>query len=126
MATTVTDVLAGPPGAGMVGVSWRVVTVTFDASYPTGGYPFAPADAEMTAFVLVDVSHPSGYVCEYDYTNSKIKVFRTASHNHTENTAAAYTQNATTASSGAGPLSEVPNATNLAGVPMRVFVLGRI
>lgn len=105
-------------------LDWRMIEITFDSAYPTGGYPLAPADVDMAKIVGVTCLPANGYTFDYDYANSKLKCWRTASHTHTENTAAAYTQNASTASSGAGPMSEVPNNTNLSTVTCRALVWG--
>jgi hypothetical protein len=82
--------------------------LVFDTSYPTGGYPvnkFSLASVGMVSFEKDPV-----YTLVYDRINDKVKVY-TNSHTHTENTAAAYTQNATTAAANA--LVEVASTTNL-------------
>lgn len=53
---------------------------------------------------LVLVSGKAGYSFDYDYTNKKLVVRQVGAettHTHTENTAAAYTQNAVTVAGGA-------------------------
>jgi hypothetical protein len=57
----------------------RIVTVTFDSSYATGGESFTPALVGLTEFTLVvpvpDAAVLPGYVIQYDYTNKKLIVF---------------------------------------------------
>lgn len=55
----------------------RIVTVTFDSSYPTGGESFTPANVGLASFTAVFFSPDSSpaYQFAYDYTNQKILVF---------------------------------------------------
>lgn len=85
----------------------RLVTadVTLDSSYPTGGYAIAGSDLGLKGGTIdsADLNASSGgYVPTFDYTNSKIKLFR---------------QTAAT-----GALVEVPNATNVSTEVIRVDV----
>lgn len=112
-----------------------VADITLDNSYITGGEPVPP---EQLGFHTIDFLSPAqtaGYTFEFDHVNKKLKAFygtngyTLAAHSHSENTAAAYTQNATTATAGAvsitaAPGSEVPNATNLSTVKVRCLVVG--
>ena len=94
MALTLTRV-SGPTA---VGDGWRNVwTAAADSSYPTGGWPLTKASLGFAATVdptfNVQAENSSGYVLEYDHTNSKLKAYR---------------QTAAT-----GALAEVPNTTDL-------------
>ena len=53
----------------------RVVDVDFDSSYPTGGESLTAADLGLSVVDIVIPSPKSGYVFEYDYTNSKLKAY---------------------------------------------------
>ncbi len=91
--------------------------IAFDSSYPTGGESLVPRNIGLSVIDSISFEPNSGYFFQYDYTNKKVKVYYpTASHTHTENTAASYTQNATTASSSAAAGSEVANGTNLSAL----------
>lgn len=109
----------------------KVVDVTFDASYPTNGEALTPANLGLQTIDLVLVSPDGGYLFAYDYTNQKLKAFTPvkaqAAHSHTENTAVAYTQNATTATGGAitaAAAAEVANTTDLSSVTCRLVAIG--
>lgn len=81
MAATVTVINAGlQAGGGRTEGNRRraVATVTFDTSYPSGGYAVAASAFDMTTLDTVDVSTMSQlgtHWCLWDQTNSKIKVF---------------------------------------------------
>jgi len=100
--------------------------LAFDTSYPTGGESLTAADLGLSSLDFILVEPASGCLFEYDHTNSKlIATYTSASHTHTENTAATYTQNATTAASTAAAGSEVPNTTDLSSLTdVRGFALG--
>ena len=100
-------------------------SITFDASYPTGGESFDKANIGLVQLDRLMVDPTGGYLFEWDATNAKIKVRQaTAAHSHTENTAAAYTQNASTAASTAAVAGEVANATDLSAVTTTFFAIG--
>lgn len=90
---------------------FRIVDVTLDNSYPAGGYALAPAalglGASGTVFMVdaATVSKTGGWLCGWDYTNSKLQVFD---------------------GSGAASLAmhEIGAGTSLAGVVVRLFVMG--
>jgi hypothetical protein len=90
----------------------RVVTVTFDASYPTGGESFTPANVGLSAFSVVipsinaGVAAHAGRVVQFDYTNNKLMVF-------VEEAVAA-----------GGPLLEVADTTDLSTLVLRVLCIG--
>jgi hypothetical protein len=91
--------------AGTDPLAFRLVDVTCDASYPTGGYPLSATQLGLSkARGVIVTSHPSGYVIEFDAVNSKLKFYRT-------NTTGA-------------ALSEIPNATSLSGIVVHLLVYG--
>lgn len=57
----------------------RIVTVTFDSSYPTGGESFTPANVGLAQIDYVGISPDAavlpGYVVQYDYTDEVLIVF---------------------------------------------------
>lgn len=82
-------------------------------SYATGGIPL-----DFTKYIrhnmMINAPAQNGYTFQYDETNKKLKIFNpTIAHTHTENTAAAYVQNAITSANTVGPGTEVENATSL-------------
>lgn len=98
-------------------------THTMPASYAAGGDPSDPG------FDTIENVHIEGNVdgrkYAYDFPNKKIMAFEATGHTHTENTAATYTQNATTVAGGAGALVQTPAATNLSTVVLKVTFWGR-
>jgi hypothetical protein len=97
-----------PVKDGVVGdLRYRVVDVTFDSSYPTGGEASAPSAYGLTDIICLIPLTASGYTPEYDDTNSKIKMYWVD-----------------TTVDGAA-LAEVANTTNLSAVTVRFFVLGK-
>ena len=116
----------------VVGNKRLVVTeVTFDASYATGGEAFTPANVGLNVFDAVLVEQPSGYFVQFDRANNKLIVrspqAAIAAHSHTENTAATYTQNATTVTGGAitaAAGAEVVAATDLSTLKAVVVTIG--
>lgn len=88
----------------------RIVTVTFDSSYDTGGESLTPADVGLSSFTIVDpcvdAADLPGYIVHFNYTTNKLMVF-------VEEAVAA-----------GGPLLEVAAATNLATLKVRVLVVG--
>lgn len=126
-----------------------IAEITFDSSYPTGGEALTAATLGLTAVEAFVPAGPAAAaagaasaVVKYDRTNSKLQAFQSgpvaatvtiASHTHTENTDALYTQNATTGATvatgtvstlAAAPLAEVANATNLATLKVVAFIVG--
>lgn len=89
----------------------RLVTVTFDTSYPTGGESFTPADVGLSQFDVVLFSPDSSpaYQFAYDYTNKKILVFGVQ-----QDPDAAVTD----------PFDEEDAAADLSTVSIRVLVIG--
>lgn len=104
MALTVTTVRRTVYGNRRV----VIADVTFDSSYLTGGESLTPSDLGLTAVDRIDAGvSTGGYVIVYDHTNSKLMAFQG------DNTNAA-----------AAPLIQVPNATNLSAVSVRVDAIG--
>jgi hypothetical protein len=76
MALTIT--LSGD-WQGNVGAQRHVRgTIAFDSSYPTGGESLTAANIGLRVVDFIEVTARSGYVFEYDYTNSSLLVYRTA------------------------------------------------
>jgi hypothetical protein len=83
-----------------------VADITLDSSYPTGGYLLQPGDVGLSLSIELLASHPAGgYAFEYDQPTSKLKVYRIGA-------------------ALSNPLSEVPAATNLSAVKVRVVAFG--
>jgi hypothetical protein len=113
MALTLAEVSPLPPtkkieGGYDQGWNFKVVTITFDSSYPTGGELLAAADVGLTSIAFVDAECADGFALEYDYTNSKLKAFTN------DNDAVAD-----------GAMIEVANATDLSAIDARVLIVGR-
>lgn len=53
-------------------------TIDFDASYPTGGESLTPAMIGLSAIDHLKADDKSGYTFEFDYTNNKLLVYRSA------------------------------------------------
>ena len=88
----------------------RIVTVTFDSSYDTGGESLTPASVGLSTFTFVDPQPDAnalpGYILIFNYTTNKIMVF-------VEEAVAA-----------GGPLLEASAATNLSTLVARVLCVG--
>ena len=94
--------VAGVPGNN----KYVIKTATFDASYATGGEELTATTLgfESLHIVLLSVEN-SGYVAQYDYTNSKIALYE--------------------AGADAAILDEVADTTNVSAVVVRVLAFGR-
>ena len=90
-------------------------TITFDSSYATGGESLTAANIGLGVIDRIEFNQgEDGYTFKYDYTNSKVMAFRTATHTHVlhfQTTAAA---NAVTAA--ANSLRTAAAAFDVAGV----------
>lgn len=86
----------------------RVVDITFDNSYPTGGYALSVAGAFLRNAIhdVRDGITSGGYVCRYNPTTGKLQLFRIGA-----------------ALSAA--LSEVPATTNVSAETVRLVVTGK-
>ena len=51
------------------------VTIDFDASYPTGGESFTPADVGMRVFDFVFIQPRSGFVFDFNYTSNLVLAY---------------------------------------------------
>ena len=118
----------------------RVVDVDFDTSYPTNGEALTGADLGLSVVDIVIPSPKSGYVFEYDYTNSKLKAYYSrgaVSGTLAASVDAGATTVTSTAANGsiitlsgdaavaAGPGEEVANATDLHTVTgVRLLAMG--
>lgn len=56
--------------------------VAFDSSYPTGGESLSLSLIGLNEANIVLISQKSGYVFEYNYTNNKVLVYRSAANTH--------------------------------------------
>lgn len=114
MALTITPVFSQPVP---IGDRWmNVVSVAFDASYPTGGLSLKPTDLGFTSAAdpewHIHIGPQAGYIFVYDYTNQKLL---------------AYDQKDPAAAGGADiALPQVGNTVNLATLTgVRVTAYGR-
>ena len=114
--------------------------ITFDSSYATGGESLTPAQFGLVSIDLVLAETASGYMFQYDYTNSKLKAFypraaitdtlAISAHaaGATPVTSDAATMAAHTLSGvagvAAGAGAEVTATTNLSSVVVRIIVIG--
>jgi hypothetical protein len=85
------------------------VDITFDASYPTGGEPLTPADLGLGRInqLISDqggIGANDGRVIQYDRVNELLLAFQ--------------------GPTAVGALPEVPNATDLADLTVRVTAVG--
>ena len=81
--------------------SVRTGTLSFDSSYPTGGESFPAASTTLSTIRFVELNDCGGYICEYNYTSSTIRVYQASEHTHavTLDTGASATTTATTSPS---------------------------
>lgn len=94
----------GPEVPGSRKESYGVVS--FDSSYPTGGEAFTPGAFGLSRLDWLQVASGQGYVAVWDGSVSAPKILM-------------YRQNETT-----GALAQVPNATDLSTVTVRVRAVG--
>tara|TARA_R110000824_G_scaffold15892_1_gene66613 strand:+ start:7290 stop:7613 length:324 start_codon:yes stop_codon:yes gene_type:complete len=94
--------MTGVPGNN----KYVIKTATFDSSYATGGEALTAATLGLESIHIVLLSmENSGYVAQYDYTNSKIALYE--------------------AGADGAILDEVANTTDVSAVAVRVLVFGR-
>jgi len=87
-----------------------VADVAFDSSYPTNGEAVTAQQFGLTALDFVLPSPASGYIFEFDHTNSKLKAFTpTGIHTHKFATGSTAAADATS-----GALAEVAAGTESA------------
>lgn len=87
------------------GLRVAFVDITGPASYTTGGEALAPADIGFSQDIFFLVGEGGGYILQYDRTNDKILYYW--------------------GPTSAGALPQVDSATNLSGVTIRAFCVGR-
>lgn len=110
MALSIANVKKQLPSVAVGGLRGRLVEVTFDNSYPTGGESFTADNVGLAEILYVGVSvKTAGYVVVYDYANSKLKVFGVQ-----QDADAAVTD----------PLDEEDDTADLSALVVRLFVLG--
>lgn len=94
--------VAGVPGNN----KYVIKTVTFDSSYATGGEALTAVTLGLESVHIVLLSmENSGYVAQYDYTNSKVALYE--------------------AGADGAILDEVANTTDVSAVVVRVLAFGR-
>jgi hypothetical protein len=63
------------PASPIVGGDVEVIhQVTLDTDYAAGGYAITAAQLGLSSIDFVDCPGNGGYVCQWDYANSKLKV----------------------------------------------------
>ena len=98
--------LRWPP---LKGIRQRIVRITADAAYPTGGWAITPANCQLTSITQIFPESVGGYVFEWDEAAQKLKAYWGDNNNASD-----------------GPLIEIP--VNDAGVNAKVvtcMVVGR-
>ena len=103
MAAT-TSIITGPEVPG--NRKMTTATVTFDASYATGGEAIAASDLGLVRLDYLEVSAGQGYLARWDGSTSSPKILL-------------YRQTAAT-----GALAEVPSTTDVSAVVARVIAFG--
>lgn len=89
----------------------RLVEVTFDASYATGGESLAAGDVALAEIIgVTPIAGPAGYVISYDPTNETLVVYGVQ-----QDADAAVTDE----------LDEEDAAADLSGLTVRLLVIGR-
>lgn len=97
-------------------------------TYATGGIAVTKSTFDFPVSLShLDISQSGGYTCEWIKSTGLVKVYYGGAHahTHTENTAGAYAQNATTAANTASVGDEVANSTNLASINFRFLAHGK-
>lgn len=103
MAATITVNSVAVPGDR----HFAIADVTFDSSYPTGGYAVTPATFGLTSSIdFLVANDAAGYNVRFDNVNSKIMLYDTG------------------ASSGA-VLAETASTTDVHTVTTRVLAFGK-
>lgn len=117
-----------PEAIKLPGLTVRSYEIDFDSSYPIGGEAW-DLSADFSVIKGAVFESEDGLIFKVTSkdapASSKVQAFRVGTHTHTENTAATYTQNATTAASTAAALAEVADTTDLsASTKIGVLVWG--
>lgn len=103
MALTVAFIKSGKTTGGME----RIVNVTFDDSYPTGGESLTARNCGLNVIEWVQANPVGGYIFEYDYTNKKLKAYMCDYSVSVD-----------------GPMIEVANEANLSTITARLLIKG--
>lgn len=78
MALTIANTHPQAQALSFGGLNGRLVTVTFDSSYASGGESLTPSDVGMSEFLAViplpDANALEGNIPVYDYTAQKLMV----------------------------------------------------
>ena len=103
--TTPSGAHTGPAVSGGTPSKFTIKRIQFDDSSPTGGESLTAGDLGFTDIhaVMID-TETSGYVAQYDYSNSKVEVYE--------------------AGADGAALDEVGNTTDLSAVYIRVVAFG--
>jgi len=114
-----------------------IVDVDFDSSYPSGGETLNASDLGLSSIDFVSPpSSKDGYLFDYDYTNSKLKVFYPVKEVADTLVIDAGTTTVTSTAANGDIISgtpgitrsvgeEVPNGTDLSALTaVRLFVFG--
>ena len=108
MAITITTPSGAHVGAAIHGGTaskFTIKRIQFDSSYPTGGESVTSGDLGFKDIhMVVCDTESSGYVAQYDYTNSKIEMWE--------------------AGADGAALDEVASTTDLSAVYVRVLAYG--
>lgn len=102
MAAAIKFVSQGPVEV----LSFRVISVTGDTSYPTGGYPLGLTECDMKRIISVEPIVQVGHIIEWNRATSKLLFYK----------------NSATPTS--NQMVEVTAATNMTGIVVEVLVLG--
>lgn len=79
-----------------------IADITFDATYPTGGYLVTPQQFGLQSLDFILLNNPGGYGYWYDNVNKKLKVL----------------------AGNANPMPELANNTDLHTITARVVAYG--
>jgi|TARA_B100001964_G_scaffold238822_1_gene305020 hypothetical protein len=107
MALTVATPEGAPTETGVPGnMKFRIVKITFDSSYASGGEALTATTLGFgTVALVIAQAEDSGYVAQYDYTNSKLALYE--------------------AGADSAALDEVTATTDVSAVVVRCLVMGR-
>ena len=106
MALAFSITLRWPP---MKGIRQRVIKITVDTDYPTGGWPITAANCQLTSITHILAEPVGGYVFEWDDAAAKLKAYWGDNNNASD-----------------GPLIEIPaNDDGVANKIVSCLVIGR-
>lgn len=101
------SVKTASPSIPLADKVFRLVDFVADTSYPTNGYVVTAAQFGLNKIDMVLPLASTGHMPVFDLANLKLKFF------HGDN-----------GNASAGPAIEVSNGNSLAGVTVRLFVIG--